>query len=96
MIVFIVYSFECIFVFCLVFEECIFVFDGVIGIVMQDFNFGFEDFGGEDFDGCNENLCLMCFDVVEGVYWFYFEVGVDIVEMNIFGGILLVFVEYDL
>ncbi|MEM6702129.1 MAG: methionine synthase [Acidobacteriota bacterium] len=77
-------------------EERILVLDGATGTAMQDSNLGPEDFGGEDLDGCNENLCLTRPDVVQGVHRSYLEAGADIVETNTFGGTPLVLAEYDL
>jgi len=46
-------------------------------------DFSFEDFDG--YEGCNEVFNVIWFDVVWFVYDVYFEVGVDVVEINIFG-----------
>ena len=77
-------------------DQRILVLDGATGTAMQDANLGPEDFGGEELDGCNENLCLTRPDVVEGVHRTYLEAGADIVETNTFGGTPLWLAEYDL
>lgn len=54
------------------------------------------DFGGVEYEGCNEYLVYIKLEVVVMVYCVFYEVGVDVVEMDIFGGMFLVLVEYDL
>ena len=77
-------------------EERILVLDGATGTAMQDANLTAEDFGGEELDGCNENLCLTRPDVVDSVHDVYLAAGADIVETNTFGGTPLVLAEYGL
>ncbi len=55
-----------------------------------------EDFGGEELDGCNENLVITRPDVIKKVHRAYFEAGADIICTNTFGGTPLVLNEYDL
>ena len=38
--------------------ERILVIDGAVGTAIQDLNLGPEDFGGPEFEGCNEYLVL--------------------------------------
>lgn len=54
----------------------------------------FDDFCG--LEGCNEIFNEICFDVLEIIYCNYFEVGVDVVEMNMFGCNLFNFGDYDI
>ena len=45
-------------------ETRILVLDGATGTALQNENLTPADFGGEDLDGCNENLCLTRPDAV--------------------------------
>ena len=76
--------------------ERILVLDGATGTAMQDLELSAEDFGGEELEGCNENLCAVRPDVVVEVHRRYLEAGADIVETNTFGATPLVLAEYDL
>lgn len=55
-----------------------------------------EDFGGVEYEGCNEYLVVMKLEVVVKVYCDFLVVGVDVVEIDSFGFSFLVFVEYNL
>ncbi len=72
------------------------VLDGATGTGLQDRELGPEDFGGEELEGCNENLCRTRPDVIESLHVSYLEVGADIVETNSFGSTPLVLGEYGL
>ena len=39
-------------------EKRILIIDGAMGTMLQNENLTYEDFGGEELDGCNENLVL--------------------------------------
>ncbi len=77
-------------------DQRILVLDGATGTAMQDANLTADDFGGEELEGCNENLCITRPDVVALVHRRYLEAGADIVETNTFGGTPLVLAEYGL
>ena len=77
-------------------ESRILCLDGATGTGLQDRNLGPEDFGGEDLDGCNENLVLTRPDVIRDLHTTYLHTGADIVETNTFGGTPLVLAEYGL
>lgn len=55
-----------------------------------------EDFGGKEYEGCNEYFVYIKLELVVKVYWDFLVVGVDVIEIDIFGGIKIVLVEYDL
>jgi 5-methyltetrahydrofolate--homocysteine methyltransferase len=76
--------------------ERVLVLDGATGTALQAANLVAADFGGEELEGCNENLVATRPDVVAGVHRAYLEVGCDIVETNTFGGTPLVLAEYEL
>lgn len=77
-------------------EKRILILDGAMGTMLQNENLSAEDFGGEDLDGCNENLVLTRPDVLEKVHRKYLEAGADIICTNTFGGTPLVLNEYNL
>ncbi len=77
-------------------EKRILILDGAMGTMLQNENLSAEDFGGEELDGCNENLVLTRPDVLEKVHRKYLEAGADIICTNTFGGTPLVLNEYNL
>ncbi len=76
--------------------ERILVLDGATGTYLQDCDLTAEDFGGAQFEGCNEYLVLTRPDVVTAMHESYLQAGADIVETNTFGGTPLVLAEYGL
>jgi 5-methyltetrahydrofolate--homocysteine methyltransferase len=74
----------------------ILVLDGAMGTALQAAELSAADFGGEELDGCNENLVFTRPDVVRNVHRTYLAAGADIVETNTFGGTPLVLAEYGL
>ena len=74
----------------------ILVLDGAMGTAIQGFNLGPADFGGEQYEGCNEYLILTRPDVIEKIHASYLAAGADILETNTFGGTPLVLAEYGL
>lgn len=77
-------------------KERLLVLDGAMGTMLQQRNLTAADFGGNDLEGCNENLVLTRPDVIEDIHTKYFEAGADIVETNSFGSTALVLAEYQL
>jgi 5-methyltetrahydrofolate--homocysteine methyltransferase len=76
--------------------ERILVLDGATGTGVQARNLSAADFGGPDYEGCNEHLVLTRPDVVADLHASYFDAGADMVETNTFGGTPLVLAEYGL
>lgn len=77
-------------------DNRILVLDGATGTALQSFNLSAKDFGGEKYEGCNENLVLTSPQTVERVHHLYLNAGCDIVETNTFGATPLVLNEYEL
>ncbi|WP_342527795.1 methionine synthase [Chryseomicrobium sp. FSL W7-1435] len=77
-------------------QKKILVLDGAMGTMIQQADLSAEDFGGEQFEGCNEYLVRTRPDVVESIHAAYFEAGADIVETNTFGATPVVLDEYEL
>ncbi len=74
----------------------ILILDGAMGTMLQQANLTPEDFGGEEFDGCNELLNLTRPDVIRSIHETYLEAGADIIETNTFGATTVVLAEYDI
>ncbi|MDM5316219.1 methionine synthase [Fictibacillus sp. b24] len=74
----------------------ILVMDGAMGTMLQEAKLTPEDFGGEEYDGCNEYLNVTRPDVILSIHHKYLESGADIIETNTFGGTNLVLDEYKL
>ena len=79
-----------------VLKERILVLDGATGTALQELNLTAEDFGGEDLDGCNENLLLTRPDAISSVHRSYLKAGADCLETNTFGATPMVLDEYSL
>lgn len=74
----------------------ILVIDGAMGTCLQDLDLTAEDFGGEELDGCNENLVFTRPDAIQAIHKKYLDHGADIIETNTFGSTPVVLAEYDL
>lgn len=74
----------------------ILIIDGAMGTMLQQENLGPVDFGGEQYEGCNEILNLTRPDVIRGIHETYLEAGADIIETNTFGATSIVLAEYDI
>src|SRR6266567_3998760 len=57
--------------------ERILVLDGAMGTMLQAANLSAADFGGPQYEGCNEHLNLTRPDVVAGVHRAYRHAGAD-------------------
>jgi 5-methyltetrahydrofolate--homocysteine methyltransferase len=77
-------------------KERVLVLDGGTGSALQEENLTAKDFGGDELDGCNENLVFTRPDVVKRLHTRYLGAGADIVETNTFGATPLVLGEYGL
>src|SRR5262245_18437328 len=78
------------------FEHRILVLDGAMGTMIQSQNLGPGDFGGAQYEGCNEHLNLTRPDVIRAIHDTYFEAGADLVSTNSFGCAPYVLGEYGL
>ena len=68
--------------------------DGATGTWLQSKDLGPDDFGGPEFEGCNEHLVLTRPDLILDLHRAYLRAGADIIETNTFGGTALVLAEY--
>ncbi|MEK7263648.1 MAG: homocysteine S-methyltransferase family protein [Bacteroidota bacterium] len=74
----------------------ILVFDGAMGVSLQNQNLSVDDFGGKEFEGCNEYLLVSKPSAVEKVHEGFLSVGCDVIETDTFGGAGIVLAEYNL
>ncbi|HET9061647.1 MAG TPA: homocysteine S-methyltransferase family protein, partial [Candidatus Binatia bacterium] len=77
-------------------KDRILVVDGAMGTTLQSCDLTAEDFGGAQYEGCNEHLVLTRPDVIERVHRSFLEAGADIVETDSFGSTPIVLAEYGL
>jgi len=77
-------------------ERPVIVFDGAMGTNLQVQNLTADDFGGAEYEGCNEYLVHTKPEAVETVHRGFLEAGADVIETDTFGGTKLVLAEYDL
>ncbi|MBF6634256.1 MAG: homocysteine S-methyltransferase family protein, partial [Planococcus sp. (in: Bacteria)] len=75
-------------------EKRILIIDGAMGTMIQNADLSPEDFGGDEFDGCNEYLNIVRPEVIEEIHAAYLEAGADILCTNTFGGTPIVLDEY--
>ncbi|MEG4037469.1 methionine synthase [Microcoleus sp. S36b_A4] len=72
------------------------VFDGAMGTNLQVQNLTAEDFGGKEYEGCNEYLVHTKPEAVANVHRGFLEAGADVIETDTFGAASIVLAEYDL
>ena len=77
-------------------EERILVMDGAMGTSIQGRGLGPDDFGGLEYEGCNEYLVLTRPDVIADIHRGFLEAGADIIETDTFGATSVVLAEYGL
>ncbi|HET8575790.1 MAG TPA: methionine synthase [Methylomirabilota bacterium] len=78
------------------FRRRILVLDGAMGTMIQARNLAASDFGGAQYEGCNEHLNLTRPDVISAIHDAYLEAGADLVSTNTFGCAPYVLGEYGL
>ncbi|PWW31796.1 methionine synthase (B12-dependent) [Cytobacillus oceanisediminis] len=77
-------------------KKKILIMDGAMGTMLQRANLTADDFGGEEYEGCNEYLNVTAPDVIEHIHLEYLKAGADIIETNTFGATSIVLADYDL
>jgi 5-methyltetrahydrofolate--homocysteine methyltransferase len=75
-------------------RERIVVFDGAMGTNLHAQGLTIEEYGGPQFENCNEHLLLTRPDAVEKVHAGFLEVGCDVVETDSFNGTSIVLNEF--
>jgi 5-methyltetrahydrofolate--homocysteine methyltransferase len=77
-------------------RERVLVLDGAMGTMIQSKDLRAADFGGAEYEGCNENLVLTRPELIQGIHEAYFAAGADVSETNTFGGVPFVLGEFGL
>ncbi len=77
-------------------DRPVIVFDGGMGTHLQTQNLTAEDFGGAEYEGCNEYLVHTKPEAVAKVHRDYLAAGADVIETDTFGGTPIVLAEYNL
>ena len=77
-------------------QERILVVDGAMGTLIQGLGLTADDFGGPEYEGCNEYLVITQPGVIRDIHRGYLEAGADIIETDSFGSTPLVLGEYGL
>jgi len=78
------------------FGERILVLDGAMGTMIQAQALSADDFGGAEYEGCNEHLNLTRPDIIRGIHQAFLEAGADVISTNTFGCAPYVLGEYGL
>ncbi|KXK52522.1 MAG: methionine synthase [Chloroflexi bacterium OLB13] len=77
-------------------NDHIVIFDGAMGTSIQKYHLSAEDFGGTQYDGCNDYLVITRPDVIEAIHQSFLDVGSEAVETNTFRSNRLTLAEYGL
>src|SRR5918911_1203360 len=56
------------------------IYDGAMGTNIQRHHLTAQDFGGKQYEGCNDYLVLTRPDVIQGIHESFLAVGCDVVE----------------
>jgi 5-methyltetrahydrofolate--homocysteine methyltransferase len=76
--------------------ERVLVFDGAMGTQLMALELSVEDFGGQQYAGCNETLVLTRPDLIRRIHESYLAAGADVVETDSFTASRLKLDEYGL
>ncbi|HSV85593.1 MAG TPA: methionine synthase [Levilinea sp.] len=77
-------------------NERVLIFDGAMGTSLQGMNLAADDFGGEQYFGCNDYLVISRPEAVAAVHRSFLEVGVDVLETDTFRSNRITLAEYGL
>jgi 5-methyltetrahydrofolate--homocysteine methyltransferase len=77
-------------------KQRVLVLDGATGTYLQGQHLKAVDFGGAQFEGCNEVLVLTRPEMIRAMHEQYLAAGADITETDTFGGTPLVLAEFEL
>src|SRR5438477_5961303 len=75
-------------------SERVLIFDGAMGTSVQKYNLTPEEFGGPQFEGCNDYLCVTNPRIIEEIHSSFMEAGADVLETATFGSTRLKLAEY--
>jgi 5-methyltetrahydrofolate--homocysteine methyltransferase len=77
-------------------ERPVIVFDGAMGTNIQSQNLTAEDFGGPEYEGCNEYLVQTKPEAIAKVHRDFLAAGADVIETDTFGSSPITLAEFDL
>ncbi|HEX2907981.1 MAG TPA: homocysteine S-methyltransferase family protein, partial [Phototrophicaceae bacterium] len=77
-------------------QDHVLIFDGAMGTSIQRYKLTAQDFGGEQYDGCNDYLVITRPDVIEAIHASFLEVGSEVIETDTFRANRLTLSEYGL
>src|SRR5262245_53749288 len=77
-------------------RERIVLFDGAMGTSVQARQLSAAEFGGPEYEGCNEHVVVTAPQVITDIHEGFLRAGSDIIETDTFGGTRLVLAEYGL
>ncbi|NJK30808.1 MAG: hypothetical protein HC940_12020, partial [Acaryochloris sp. SU_5_25] len=77
-------------------ERPVIVFDGAMGTNIQVQNLTAADFGGAEYEGCNEYLVHTKPEAIAKVHRDFLAAGADVIETDTFGSSSFVLAEYGL
>ena len=63
-------------------EDHVVIFDGAMGTSIQKYNLTAEDFGGPQYEGCNDYLVITRPDVIEAIHTSFLAVGSEAVRVG--------------
>ncbi|MCL4507569.1 MAG: methionine synthase [Chloroflexi bacterium] len=72
------------------------VYDGAMGTRIQQYDLNADDFGGMQYNGCNDYLCVTRPDIIEEIHRSYLAAGADVIETDTFRSNRLTLGEYKL
>lgn len=72
------------------------IYDGAMGTSIQRYNLSADDFGGEQYNGCNDYLVLTRPDVIAEIHASFLAAGAEVVETCTFRSNPLTLAEYGL
>lgn len=72
------------------------VFDGAMGTNLFEYNLEADDYGGEAYEGCPEQLNFTRPEIIQEIHEKFLNAGADIIETNTFGAAKHVLAEYGL
>src|SRR6476469_7324165 len=77
-------------------QHDILILDGAMGTMIQQEDLTAEDFGGEEYEGCNEYLVETRPDVILKIHKAYIEAGDEIIEKYTFVAKNILLSDYEL
>jgi 5-methyltetrahydrofolate--homocysteine methyltransferase len=75
-------------------KERVLIFDGAMGTSVQKYDLTPEEFGGPQFEGCNDYLCVTNPRIIDEIHSSYMEAGADVLETATFGSTRIKLGEY--